>query len=86
MTARAMSWAWDQPTGTPLAKLILLRIADGAGMDGDWLAGPGEIETLASWAAATVDEVEDAIGELVASDLLFRVAPGRYRLPGPALA
>ena len=76
MSAERICWASDQRGISPLAKLLLIRLADVSGMDDavDWR--PFEAE---SYCGVKVDEIGVALGDLVDAGLAA-FEEGRLRL------
>lgn len=63
----AILWASQQRCASPLAKLVLSRVADCAGMKAEWGVYIG---VLADWCCAGSDETAEAIDALGADGLL----------------
>lgn len=80
MTVCATAWAMSRNTGSPLAKLVLLFMADQTDMDGRCRALP---ESLAPYAECSPDEVREAIAVLRRGGFIRVVADDEYFLHAP---
>ena len=76
MSVERTCWACDQRGLSPVAKLLLIRLADASDMDG-WISW--ELEHTAAWCGVKVDELGVALGDLVDAGLVSH-AEGRFRL------
>lgn len=68
MTLQAMGWAWEPRPITPLARLMLLHLADAANQDGDLRSS---LDRLMAQTGMTKKEAKDALSELAREDLLL---------------
>ncbi|WP_293678308.1 hypothetical protein [uncultured Phenylobacterium sp.] len=78
MSIARNSWAGDQRGISPLAKLLLIRLADASDEQG-WISW--QLEHTAAWCGATAAEIGVAFGDLVDAGLVSHV-DDRWRLPG----
>ena len=77
MSVRTMAWAFEQVTGSPMAKLVLVKLADRADEDGECFPS---IELIAHETEMAERTVRRHLDALEAAGLISRETRGRGRL------
>ena len=77
MSTETVCWALSSKAGSPRLKLVLLLLADGAGMNGELVC---DLARVASDAEMSLEEASEAIGHLTSKGLLERCADSEFGL------